>query len=235
MSKQFIFIPGMARSGTTWVANWLDQHDDVQFLDETYIIQRSFEMRTGQWTHRFITDIHVRKFLTEIYEDASDDKPIIVDKSPASFTLNQKMLVSDYIHSIFPEAKVLLMYRDGKHYVYSVMNLPWGNAPIKDVEHGVRVWNNRAKVLINRRKEFGPNVMTVRYEDLLDHPAEKSKEIADFLGLDLPAIEPWKKPVKTKNTMYVADRWKRFSSEELLTMTKMNPFLKKLGYDLVKV
>ena len=233
MIKQFIFIPGMARSGTTWVSEWIAQREDVAFFDESYLIQKAFEFSDGQWSYRFVTDQHIRDLITTIYEDSAEGKPIILDKSPASLTLNKKMLTSTYIHRLFPDAKVLIMHRDGKQYVYSVMNLPWGNAPIKDVDEAVSIWITRAKILLSRSAEFSENPKSVRYEDLLEQPDEKGKEIADFLGLELPPLEPWKVPVKTKNSKYVPNRWKRLDKESLRVMRRMNPFLKRMGYDPV--
>lgn len=234
MIEQMIFIPGMSRSGTTWVSYWLAGHEKVALLDETYIMHRSFSLTDGRWTHKHVTDDHVRRFLTSVYEDASEGKPFIVDKSPASFMLDKRTPITIFIERVFPDAKTLIMFRDGKNFVYSVMNLPWRFGAIKTVEEAVDVWIRRAKCLLSRNRNFGPNTMITKYEDLISNPKDESKRIAEFVGLpDLPAIEPWKEPIKTKNTKYVKDRWKRFGEKDLTIMKQMNPYLRQFGYEPV--
>ncbi len=231
MISKFIFIPGMSRSGTTWLTGWLSQHGDVESFHEAYLIHRitklfAKQQRTGEIVNLPVSHRHARELLDKTYTEHSD-KSVIVDKSPGVLNVNGMHIV-DFLHLLNSEALSIIMYRDGKNFVHGLLNLPW--KPFKEftVESATDLWVDRVQTILDYQP---PQTICVKYEDLICDPGLTSNRIANFVGLQLPVIEPWTEPVNTMHERYDPTRWKRLSKDQLRYMERMNPYLESLGYE----
>ena len=229
--KKYLFIPGMSRSGTSWVTRWLEERPDLASAHETYLIRYAFDMVYHQPpTGRLVSSNHARSFLRRVYADHAAGRPWIVDKSPGEF-FYKGVPVRDIIWELFPEAFVLWLYRDGKDFVYGLLHLPWEARTVWNVQNATDYWIREMRPLLEAQPH--PRMMIVRYEDLLREP-QGSRQISAFLGLRHHAdIRPWAKPVNTMNRGRAAGRWKALDAESLTEMKRMNPYLVQCGYDPV--
>ena len=89
---------------------------------------------------------------------------------------------------LFPEAPLLIIYRDGRAVVESAM---------KSFETGfekmTRIWAENARVIRrfveDNREALGARFLLVRYEDLFQNVRREMSKILDFLGLDAGAYD----------------------------------------------
>jgi hypothetical protein len=184
----------------------------------------------GRVVHR----TELRGFLDSVYAQAAGNRRCIVDKSPGEL-VHRGRLVTDTIFELFPEARVLYLYRDGKSFVYGLFHLPWRARTVWTVERAAAYWSAEIETLICTYLDppGDERVRVLRYEDVIADPTA-SREITEFIGLDHHGdIGVWDKPVNTVHERYDSDRWKTFDRRSRKLMRTMNPFLERLGYEPV--
>lgn len=82
-------------------------------------------------------------------------------------------------HDLFPEARVLLLIRDGRSVVESAVR-SWGAT----YAYETFKWRAAARQAIVLRERLGDRVRIVRYEDLLTGLAEEMRAVLHFCELD---------------------------------------------------
>lgn len=220
---QLIFIPGMSRSGTTWVSNWLKTHSDVHLQAENYVLLNSYKKYKD--TENF--ENNIRDEVIKQFNEYNSGKQYFIDKSPNG------LFIVPIIRKLFPDAKILCFYKYGPNLVYSYMNLPshWVSHKEWTIEEATYDYiSNAQKINLNNTD---PHIMYLRYENLLIEPEKMSKNILNFLELSdtIGSLEVWKKPANTDHKFYDNERWKTLGSEAIEYMKKMNTELIRLGYD----
>ncbi|MEO6882857.1 MAG: sulfotransferase [Bacteroidia bacterium] len=198
--KQFVFIIGAPRSGSTWLHHLLAAHSKVAASNEeltifnSYIIPwiRNFEKeeiasREGNskqglphlWSREKL-DEQINNFLENIYSTfaITSQHEIILDKQP-----NYSFYV-DVIHYYFPEAKFIHIIRDGRDAAYS-WNRVWYKAGFGNPSfYGACTDWLKYKNAAHKAKELYPeNYLEVRYENLLKNTSEELMRILDFCGV----------------------------------------------------
>ena len=203
IEKQFLFIIGAPRSGTTWLQAMVGAHPSICTTDELKI----FDFFTGPWAKSWenllklqkdgrgarrhgLTGVwsedefrqFLREFLERVYSRILERKPeaiVILDKTPG---------YSDYVEHInwlVPQAKFIHLIRDGRDVVVSLQaaSQGWGKmwAP-KKVETAAHLWKS---TLLGARKgqQYGNRYLEIRYEDLLTNGAPILSSIFDFVGV----------------------------------------------------
>lgn len=123
-----VFVGGMPRSGTTLMRAMLDAHPDVRCGEETRVIPRVLGMRS-QWEKsplekrrldeagvtREVIDSAIKAFILEIMAKHGPAASHLCNKDP--FTLKSSI----YLSQLFPHAKFILMVRDGRAVVHSII------------------------------------------------------------------------------------------------------------------
>lgn len=219
----FVFIPGLSRCGTTWVTNWLKTHSDVHLQEENYILLNSYKKHknTQSWEN-IIKNAVINKF-----NEYNSNKSVFIDKSPEFITF------VPIIRKLFPTDKIMCFYKYGPNLVYSYMHLPshWVTHKEWTIEEAVDTYIENAKMI--DLNNIDPNIIYIRYEELLKKPVEMSKKILNFIGLSdtIGSLEVWKKPANTDHKFYDNERWKTLGSEAIEYMKKMNTELIRLGYE----
>lgn len=190
-----IFIGGMPRSGTTLMRVMLDAHPDVRCGEESRVIPRILGLRT-QWEKvpmekkrleaagltNEVLDSAVRAFILEIIAKHGEAAPRLCNKDP--FTLKSAI----YLSQQFPQAKFILMIRDGRAVVHSIITrkVTISGFDLKSYKMCLQKWNQAMEFMYTQCLRVGPNrCMPVYYEQLALHPREWMEKILQFLDL------PW--------------------------------------------
>jgi hypothetical protein len=155
------------------------------------------------------------------------------------------------IRKDFPEARIVHIIRDGRDVVLSLHRkgwtrpLPWQKS--KSLLAAGLYW----KWIVREGRRYGamlgPNYFEVRYEDLVNRPAEALPKLAKFLGepLDIRRIiDAGMGSIKVPLTSFVEElaegkfmpsgRWKdKFPADQLVQFEELvGDYLQELGYPL---
>lgn len=102
-------------------------------------------------------------------------------------TKTPSALGAEYFHELFPEARLVLLMRDGRAVVESgVRSFGW------DYEAAIHAWKVGARViddLCHAAKRDDLPLLLVRYEDLFAAPQRELTRIFAYLGLDAAAYD----------------------------------------------
>jgi hypothetical protein len=201
------FILGCPRSGTTMLQQALNRHSQIAIPPETKFFFSFFRRsRRRQLRHlqRLNDDLHIdlpppsgRLTTTQEGRDFFDlmarqylehlAKPGVAwfgEKSPEHSGYLER------IHQLFPEAKILLLHRDGRDVAVSLTTVPWAS---RDLYVNFSIWLYYTSLLREAAQADSPNIYSLRYEDLVSAPASTLSGVMRFLGLpDEPAVaEGW--------------------------------------------
>jgi hypothetical protein len=90
------------------------------------------------------------------------------------------------ISRLFPKAKIIFIYRDGRDVALSLSQVPWMHT---NVHVNFVVWLYYYRVLRRAQKDHGLDLYCVKYEDLVTDPAAGFQKITSFLELSYePAV-----------------------------------------------
>ncbi|KAG9487022.1 hypothetical protein GDO78_007084 [Eleutherodactylus coqui] len=256
-----IFIGGVPRSGTTLMRAMLDAHPDVRCGEETRIIPRILAMRqawskSGSEKMRLdeagvtdgVMDAAVQAFILEIIAKHGEPAKLLCNKDP--FTLKSSV----YLSKLFPNSKFLLMIRDGRASVHSMITrkITIAGFDLNSYRDCLTKWNKAIEIMYAQCLEIGEHkCLPVYYEQLVLHPKQTMHAIIEFLGI------PWNdavlhheemigKPggVSLSKTEKSTDQVMKPVNLEALTkwvgklptdivedMARVAPMLARLGYD----
>ena len=207
--KQFVFVGGMHRSGTSFIARALARHphvsgltntgvfeDEGQHLQSVYPADSAFggpgQFALNAEAHltegsRLISDGAREQLLREwgIHWDTS--KPILVEKSPAN------LIQTRFLHALFPDAYFLVVMR---HPVASALATlkwvewqTWARHPWRLVRL-LENWLTGHELFLRDSAHLPPGrVLLVRYEDFVTAPAASLARIWRVLGVDHETAE----------------------------------------------
>ncbi|CAF2026993.1 unnamed protein product [Rotaria magnacalcarata] len=257
--KPIIFIGGMPRSGTTLMRAIIDSHPQVRCGEETRVIPRILSMRTSwekstiEWNRLLaggmteqILDSAVRSFVYEILFYHSQSADILCDKDP--FVLKY----ASYISSIFPRSKFILVVRDARAVIHSVMTrkVTITGFSLTDYRQNLKLWDKGFAVMYDQCKEVGKDrCLMVYYEQLVLQPKQTIENIIQFLNITwvddvLHHEEFIGKKISLSKTEHSSDQVVKPINLEALTkwvghipvdiireIDKLAPMLRTLGYD----
>mgnify|MGYP000309579383 CR=1 FL=1 len=197
MIRQPFFIIGAPRSGTTMLQLALGRHSRVAAPPETHFFTLTSRSRRGQRRHweglirklgiaidppprRIRPGGEAREQFWRIVESylarvGKESATHVGEKSP------EHLLRTAAILETFPEAKFVLIYRDGRDVALSLSKVPW--MP-RDVRLNFAVWLHYYRVQRGLLREHPQRVICVRYEDLVRQPARELEPVLEFLGLE---------------------------------------------------
>ena len=223
--REPVFVCGMARSGTTWLASSLGAGGGITFVREAWLVQRLREMADWfdtlhdewagwtPWQERGIDRAtfvaSLARWYRELLELAAGGERF-VEKTP---DWNVRHL--DFLRELFPDAYFVCIHRDGRNCVASVEAKRGQNGRPFDFEDVTRRWAEGMDVFARVRAEPDPGrVLFVRYEDLVSDFQATFTGVCEFAG-----IEPFSPPEYYVNTSFrdwsggYNERWRAWPAE----------------------
>lgn len=200
-SRPPIFIVGAPRSGTTLLRDLLRSHPAISITPESHFIPRFHaawgdprsDRQARALARRILSLRTIRRWELELgpqdfascrsFAEVVDrlfselaraqGKPRWGDKTP------QYVESLPTLAELFPEARFLHIYRDGRDVARS-----WADRSFSpgNLYRATRHW--RRMVLAGRRsgRALGERYLELRYESLLDQPRETMRGVCDFVG-----------------------------------------------------
>ena len=204
-SKEFLFIIGSPRSGTTMLQILLGNHPQVATTVELTLFSRYLgpwlqtwddevrNLREKQWQQGlpFVLDEAeflgvARGFAGQIYAKVLANKPAathLLDKHPG-YSLHVAA-----IKRLLPKARFLHVIRDGRDVGLSMVSartqMGFGAATLPEAAAAWKRFVQAAR----SAKQFAGDYLEVRFEDLLARGVETCAAVLEFCGL--PAERAW--------------------------------------------
>jgi hypothetical protein len=128
---------------------------------------------------RVVSDEDGRAF----YESLATEYAARIDKRGASLFGEKTPEHTGHlarIRRLFPDAKVLFLYRDGRDVALSLAKAPWMPP---DLEVGFMVWLYYQRIVLQAMSSNMPGFHFARYEDIVANPEQQFSEILSFLGV----------------------------------------------------
>ncbi len=197
------FIVGCPRSGTTMVQQALNRHSQVAIPPETkYFFSFFGHPRRCQARHvrRLNADLGIRlptparrvrsaEDGRAFYEDMARQYVRRLDKQGVTHfgeKTPEHTGLLPHVRRLFPDAKVLVLYRDGRDVAQSLTQVPWMSS---NLYVNFLVWLYYQWVVRQERQGACPDVHFARYEDIVADPEKQLSGILNFLGLPYePAV-----------------------------------------------
>jgi hypothetical protein len=190
-----IFVVGFPRSGTTMLETMLDAHPLLTGMDERTFVQdiveelRSAGFEYPQHIGRIddaladrLRDVYWR--LVRMRARIAPGKRL-VDKNPLN------ILRLPLIARIFPNARIILALRHPCDVVLSnymqTFRTPAYVSLTASIESTARGYADTFAFWLDQVAVLAPNVLELRYEDVVDDIDAQSRRIADFVGVDWDA------------------------------------------------
>ncbi|KAI6649766.1 Protein-tyrosine sulfotransferase 1 [Oopsacas minuta] len=262
--RQIIFVGGVPRSGTTLMRVLLDAHKNISCGQETRIIPRILKM-ISQWNksskevqrldeasldENAINRVMGVMFM-QIFREQSEGTPEhFCNKDPFNLA---------HIHdleNIFPNAKFILMIRDGRAVTHSITTrgVTISGVDIRSEEKVLGFWNSACENMIREcsyinHKYAHPHCLEVFYEKLISDTERELKRVFTFLditwdnrilhheqlvdngGIKLSKLEPSSKQVSKAIYNESLYKWRsELSPRFLVKAHESAPLLARLGY-----
>lgn len=201
--KEFIFIVGAPRSGTTWLNQMVQAHpatvglrEELTVFTYLHLLEKRFQeeklrIDQGHWRQGapllFTEDefyAGLRKLAEVTYARVLERNPEathIMDKHPG-YALHLPL-----IDRLFPRARILHIIRDGREVAVSMISAKERRGFGEGEIHGAaREWATN----VRRARAYGSvlgkeRYLEVRYEDLVKDPATHLKKIFHFTSLPI--------------------------------------------------
>ena len=240
--KQFLFVGGLHRSGTSVLHRMLREHPSISgFHDSGVPEDEGQHLQTvipaahlfgGPGEFAFHPDAHLtqdsslinrenrNKLLSEWGAYYDLQKPVLLEKSPPN------LIRSRFLRQFFPGSKFLFIVR---HPVaVSLATEKWSN---KTLSERLSHWHAAYSIML---EDIGSadDCLVIRYEDFVRSPQRYLDQICDLVGI---AKFSASQIVEDHNEKYFLDWYQRYAPEMSTLQAVLpadNPVLQRFGYSL---
>lgn len=191
------FVIGAPRSGTTMLQMALNRHSKIVIPPETAFFTLLTRSQSGQALHwrRIEKDLNV----------TLPDKPAQLKAGLKAASVFQQLLTGyaagigkpcgdlvfgekspehqrrvSLIQKTFPDAKFVLIFRDGRDVACSLTKVPFMPG---DLHVGFELWRHYFRIQRQLRDILADKLCVVQYETLVNNPEAELNRIQEFLGL----------------------------------------------------
>ena len=197
------FIIGCPRSGTTVLQQALNRHSQVVIPPETkffYSFDGKSKARQCAHLRRINSDLGINLVppdqavrgpgpARDFYEQMARKYLQRLGREGAAWFGEKTPEHTGRLHRIarvFPDARLIFLYRDGRDVALSLSRMPWIRC---DLYAGFVIWLYYCRILRAQRGRPILPTCFVRYEDLARRPEEELGRVLKFLGLPYePAV-----------------------------------------------
>jgi hypothetical protein len=197
MPMKKFFIVGCPRSGTTMVQQALNRHSAIAIPPETkYFFSFLGHGKRHQLKHieRINKDLNIDLKLPEGGVRSDETGWAFFEEMANQYVnrLNKRGVCCfgektpehtghlSRIRQLFPDAKIIVLARDGRDVALSLSKTPWMCCGLYV---GFVVWLYYQRLLMQARQSGFPNLHFVRYEDIVANPEKEFASILNFLEL----------------------------------------------------
>ncbi len=192
---RFVFVGGLPRSGTTYLASEIARSpgvsnlegigvvaDEGQYVQNVYTTQRD---AGGIGRFAYSPDMHLtehspnadrasRDSLWEAWAPYWDtSKEVLVEKTPSN------LLKMRFLQAVFPGSAFVVVVRHPVAEAMAIRSRGWSGRPAaKLIDHWVH-----AHAVMAGDLHAMDRVVVIRYEDLVAHPTEVMAALQGFLGI----------------------------------------------------
>lgn len=190
------FIIGAPRSGTTFLVELLNAHAKVMITDETRVMTHVSRIlnempadRRAVMNHRAAWLEHLRAEFPRLVRGYYEKLGAPMngrwgDKNPHYSDRRTDPACLETIDRLFPESQFIHIIRDGRAVGASLYALGWAKTPT----YAADVWRRHVEQSRDFGRQLGPKrYLEITYERLMAEPDEVTKELFDFLGMDVSA------------------------------------------------
>lgn len=216
---QPVFVISLPRSGSTLLQKILSAHSRIGSAAEPWILLPLAAMTDevngpvyAEYSHtesvRAMHDLiaatregapgyyaAVARFAMEIYSGClPPESDYFLDKTPRYF------LIVDYIYKLYPDAKVIFLFRNPLESLASMMTTWWsGTLKTYHLEMDLR---EGPRLMTEGFARYRDKAYAVHYQDLVERPAETVAGICSYLGLQFePAMTGRYRSAELKGVM----------------------------------
>lgn len=198
INKNFIFLAGHHRSGTSLLHTLIREHPMISGFDKTGVpedegqhLQSVYDAANklggpGKYifnensymdeNHILATEKSARTIMEQWESHYDTNLPYLLEKSPPN------LIRTRFLQKIFPNSKFIVTLRHPLAVGYATQK--WSKTSIKSlIEHTLRGYE-----IFYRDQPFLKASYVMRYEDFVQSPQKELEKIFDFLGLDCPPI-----------------------------------------------
>ncbi|TRX57944.1 sulfotransferase family protein [Thalassomonas sp. M1454] len=199
-----LFIIGSPRSGTTYLAKYLQKSSYGKAFETHFIIKYYKNLYRYKPLHtdnlkRLLKDLSTERYVKQ-WNIKLNSKEIPIAKNDLDTYLNLVNYICNqiriskhwadktphYIHDwglldrLFPQARYIYIIRDGRDVALSLLKKSWGP---NNIYTCAKLWseqNNNFEMVQKLERE--QRILIVKYEDLIQSPKSTSSLIMSFIG-----------------------------------------------------
>jgi len=237
-ARNWCFIIGQARSGTTAACELITYHRDAAICPEYWlwgIAEKMFNNTNGVARYPTYVKTLVRTrpdyYLKDGMFRASAVRNLFEGIRPRDLTIfgdkkSEYLLINPDLHKVFPNCKLVCTTRDPYDIVASRFDFyAFWKEDKKPEDLDVVAWDTLARVAnynrIIKHESTVWNIHNLNFEDMAEHPVRTTGELLDFLELPRHRFD-WD-ALKSMNYANTVGHWKRVPAvKKLREETEVN-------------